>query len=168
MQTQSPEELEHVVVYTDGACIGNPGPGGYGAVLLYGRRRKEISGGFRKTTNNRMEILAAIQALESLKDRCRVTLYSDSQYLVNAMSLGWAQRWRSRGWKRNKKDKAINPDLWDRLLLVCEYHSVVFKWVRGHAGNAENERCDQLATQAALGKDLAVDEEYQRPAAGVP
>lgn len=168
MQTQSPEELEHVVVYTDGACIGNPGPGGYGAVLLDRRRRKEISGGFRKTTNNRMEILAAIKALESLKERCRVTLHSDSQYLVNAMSKGWAQRWRSRGWKRNKKDKAINPDLWDRLLLCCEYHSVVFKWVRGHSGNPENERCDRLATQAALGKDLAVDEEYQRPAGGVP
>jgi ribonuclease HI len=150
-----------VTIYADGACLGNPGPGGYGIVLLYGDHRKEISGGFRLTTNNRMEILAAIIGLEALKARCRVTLYSDSQYLVNAMQLGWAARWRANNWLRNKREKALNPDLWERLLHCVESLDVEFRWLRGHAGDLENERCDQLAMAAAKGKNLAIDFGYE-------
>ena len=150
-------------IYADGACKGNPGPGGYGVVLLYGDHRKELSGGYRKTTNNRMELLAAIVGLEALNERCEVTLYSDSTYLVNAMERGWARKWQANGWKRNKKEKAVNPDLWDRLLQLCEHNSVQFRWVRGHAGNAGNERCDELATTAAARADLPPDEVYENP-----
>jgi ribonuclease HI len=153
--------MKHVTIYTDGGCINNPGPGGYGAVLLFDSRRKKLSGGYRRTTNNRMEIYAAIAGLEALKEPCRVTLYSDSQYLVNAMEKGWAQRWQANGWQRNKKEKALNPDLWERLLALCEIHTVRFEWVRGHAGHSENELCDSLATTAARGNDLAVDEGYE-------
>jgi ribonuclease HI len=153
--------LNHVTIYTDGACIGNPGPGGYGVVLLYGEHRRELSGGYRKTTNNRMEILAAIVGLETLKYRCRVTLHSDSEYLVKAIEEGWAKRWRGNDWRRNKRERALNPDLWGRLLDLCDSHEVEFKWVRGHAGIPENERCDQLATQAARQPDLLVDEGYE-------
>ena len=153
-------QLRNVEIYTDGACLGNPGPGGYGVVLKYGDHRKELSGGFRHTTNNRMEIMAAIVGLESLKERCQVTLYSDSEYLVKAMTLGWARKWRAKGWRRDGKQKALNPDLWERLLRLCEYHTVEFKWVRGHAGNAENERCDQMAVEAAQRADLPDDDGY--------
>jgi ribonuclease HI len=151
-----------ITVYTDGACLGNPGPGGYGAVLLYGGHRRELSGGYRLTTNNRMEILAAAVALEALKEKCTVTLFSDSQYVVNAIQQGWALRWRQNNWRRNKTEMALNPDLWDRLLQTIEKHKVEFRWVRGHAGNAENERCDQLAMAAAKGNDLAKDVEYEK------
>lgn len=154
------ESLKEVVIYTDGACTGNPGPGGYGVVLLYNNHRKELSGGFRLTTNNRMEMMAAIVGLQALKTKCAVTIYSDSQYVVDAISKGWAQRWRANGWKRNKKDKAVNPDLWEQLLNLCEQHEVTFKWVRGHAGNVENERCDRLAVQAAQQKELPTDYGY--------
>jgi ribonuclease HI len=154
-------EKKNVIIYTDGACINNPGPGGYGAVLIYGHYRKEISGGFRKTTNNRMEIYAAIASLRLLKERCSVAIYSDSQYLVDAIMKGWAKRWRSLGWKRNKKDLAINPDLWDELLNLCEHHMVSFHWVRGHSGNVENECCDGLATKAAKEKNLPIDQGYE-------
>lgn len=154
--------MKEVTIYTDGACIGNPGPGGYGVVLLYGDSRKEISGGFRLTTNNRMEIFAAIVGLESLKSRCCVKLYSDSQYLVNAMMQGWAERWRANGWKRNKKERAINPDLWERMLDVCEKHDVEFIWVKGHAGIKENERCDRLSWEAANQKNLPPDLGYEK------
>ncbi len=150
-----------VILYTDGGCLRNPGPGGYGVVLLYGSHRKELSGGFRKTTNNRMEILAAIAGLEALREPCQVTLYSDSQYLVHAMQKGWAHRWQADGWKRNRTEKALNPDLWERLLRLCSIHKVRFEWVRGHAGESENERCDQLAKAAAQGPALAVDEVYE-------
>jgi ribonuclease HI len=153
-------DLTHVTIYTDGACLGNPGPGGFGAVLLHESSRREVSGGFRRTTNNRMEMTAAIAALEALKDPCQVTLYSDSQYLVKAMSLGWAQRWRANGWKRNKRELAVNPDLWARLLDLCQYHTVEFLWVRGHSGTRENERCDRLAVAAANQPGLPVDEGY--------
>ena len=153
-------------IYTDGACIGNPGPGGYGVVLLFGGRRKELSGGYRKTTNNRMEILAAIVGLEALKEKCQVTLYSDSQYLVNAVEKGWARRWWANGWKRGKNAKALNPDLWERLLGLCECHNVKFRWVRGHTGNPENERCDQLATGAARQPSLPVDKGYEATLTG--
>ncbi len=156
------ESLKQVTIYTDGGALGNPGPGGYGVVLLYGSSRKELSGGFRLTTNNRMEILAAIQGLEALKARCRVTLHSDSQYLVNAIEKGWAERWQASGWMRNKKEKALNPDLWERLLDLCARHQVKFVWVRGHAGNTENERCDELVQQAARGEHLDVDENYEK------
>nr|ACV72180.1 ribonuclease H [uncultured organism] len=154
-------ELKNVTIYTDGSCIGNPGPGGYGVVLLFGNHRKELSGGFRMTTNNRMEIMAAIVGLESLKDTCRVTLYTDSQYLANAIMQGWAQRWRANGWMRNKKEKAINPDLWDRLLKLCDRHEVEFVWVKAHAGNRENERCDQLGREAASRSNLPPDPGYE-------
>ncbi len=153
--------MKEVVIYTDGACSGNPGPGGYGVILKYGEHRRELSGGCRKTTNNRMELMAAITGLASLKDRCRVTLYTDSQYIVNSITKGWARRWRSNGWKRNKKEKALNPDLWEKLLDLCEYHQVEIRWVRGHAGDPENERADELATAAARRKNLPVDPEYQ-------
>ncbi|GAB6158073.1 hypothetical protein JCM39194_12730 [Desulfotomaculum varum] len=149
--------LKDVTIYTDGACSGNPGPGGYGVVLLYKGHRKELSGGFSNTTNNRMEILAAIVGLEQLKEKCSVTLYTDSQYVVNAIEQGWAKKWRANGWMRNKKEPALNADLWERLLKLCELHQVKFVWVRGHAGNPENERCDRLAVEAARQPDLPPD-----------
>jgi ribonuclease HI len=153
---------KEVTIFTDGGCDPNPGPGGYGVVILFGGHRKELSGGFRLTTNNRMEIYAAIQGLEALKEPCQVRLYSDSEYLVNAMTKGWVKRWKERGWMRNSKEKALNPDLWERLLASCEMHQVTFTWLRGHAGTAENERCDQLAAQARLRKDLPPDEYYEK------
>jgi ribonuclease HI len=152
--------IKHVTIYTDGACLGNPGPGGYGVILLYQGHRRELSGGYRKTTNNRMEIMAAIVGLEALKEKCNVTLCSDSEYLIKAMSRGWVQRWRAKGWKRSKREKALNPDLWERLLQLCEHHEVEFNWVRGHAGTPENIRCDELAEQAAQQPDLPADEGY--------
>ena len=158
---QDNTQLPQVTIYTDGACIKNPGPGGYGIVLLYGKHRKELSGGFRLTTNNRMEILAAIVGLKALKTRCNVTIYSDSRYLVDAMMLGWAERWRANNWRRTKTEMAINPDLWRQLLELCPQHQVKFVWVQGHAGNIENERCDQLATQAAQQANLPPDEQYE-------
>jgi len=163
-----PGPIPEVTVYTDGGCIDNPGPGGYGVVLLHKNHRKELSGGFRRTTNNRMEIVAAIKALEALKGRCRATIYSDSQYLVNAIEQGWAQRWQAHGWWRNRQEKAVNPDLWERLLALVARHEVKFVWVRGHAGNPENERADELARAAALGKHLAADELYERTPAKDP
>jgi ribonuclease HI len=153
--------MKQVTLYTDGACKNNPGPGGYGAVLIYDTNRKELSAGYRLTTNNRMEILAAIAGLEALKEPCQVRIYSDSQYLVNAIEKGWARRWQANSWKRNSKENAVNPDLWERLLKLCKIHKVTFEWVRGHAGHPENEHCDQLATSAAISANLAVDEGYE-------
>jgi ribonuclease HI len=153
--------MKQVTIFTDGACKNNPGPGGYGTILTFDSNRKELSAGFRKTTNNRMEILAAIVGLESLKEPCQVRLVSDSQYLVNAIEKGWARRWQAKGWMRNPKEKAVNPDLWERLLALCKVHKVSFEWVRGHAGHPENERCDELATSAAIGTHLAIDEGYE-------
>ena len=154
------EKPKKVIIYTDGACLGNPGPGGYGAVLLYNDHRKELSGGFRLTTNNRMEIMAAITALTTLKRSCEATLYTDSQYVVNAMTKGWVERWRANGWRRNKNDKALNHDLWEQMLSLCRRHKVEFVWVRGHADNRENERCDLLAREAAQGQNLPPDTGY--------
>jgi len=154
--------MREVTIYTDGAAEPNPGPGGYGVVLLCGPHRKELSGGFARTTNNRMEILAAIKGLEALKTPCKVRLHSDSQYLVNAMTEGWARRWQAKGWKRNRHDKAVNPDLWEQLLKLCDTHEVEFIWVKGHAGHRENERCDELAVQAAQQSSLPVDEGYEK------
>ena len=149
-------------MYTDGGCRpSNPGPGGYGVVLLYGDHRKELSGGFRLTTNNRMEIMAAIIGLETLKTPCNVTLHSDSKYLVDAMSKGWAKKWQAKNWQRNYKEKAKNPDLWQRLLTAVVHHKVQFVWVKGHSGIAENERCDELATHAAQQPNLPSDEGYE-------
>jgi len=146
-----------IVVHTDGGCRGNPGPGGDGVVILVGERRTERAQGFRLTTNNRMELMACIAALEALKNPAEVVLHSDSRYVVNGMSKGWARKWRANGWMRTKQDAAENADLWARLLDLCDLHRVEFVWVRGHAGNAENERCDALATGAADGDDLAED-----------
>lgn len=151
---------KQVTIYTDGAAEPNPGPGGYGAVLVYGPHRKQISGGFARTTNNRMEITAAIKGLEMLKEPCDVTLVSDSKYLVDAMTLGWAKRWRARGWIKSDKEPVVNPDLWERLLDLCSIHNVTFKWVKGHAGHPENELCDQLATAALQQPNLPPDEGF--------
>lgn len=154
------KQLKQVTIYTDGACTGNPGAGGYGAVLIYGEHRKEIAGGYQLTTNNRMEMMAAIAALKSLKHRCAVTLYSDSKYIVDAVNKGWAKRWQTNGWKRNKKESAKNPDLWQELLNLCQQHQVEFVWVKGHAGIAENERCDTIAVAATREPNLPQDEGY--------
>lgn len=154
--------LKQITLYTDGACTGNPGPGGYGTVLLYGNSRNELSGGYRKTTNNRMELLAVIVGLEALKEKCQVSVYSDSKYIVDAVNQGWARRWQANNWNRNKKnEKALNPDLWGRLLNLCSQHSIEFNWVKGHAGIPENERCDTLAVQAASSPNLPADENYE-------
>ena len=139
----------------------NPGPGGYGVVLLHPKKRAEVSAGFRKTTNNRMEIFAAIAGLEMLKQRCKVTLYSDSQYLVDAVMKGWVLSWRVKKWWRSKTERVANVDLWERLLPLCERHQVEFRWVKGHAGNPENERCDQLAMTALHQPNLPVDGGYE-------
>jgi len=152
--------MKQVIIYTDGACAGNPGPGGYGAVLIYGEHRRELSGGYANTTNNRMEMLAAIKALEALRGPCDVTLYSDSRYLVDAIEKRWAYKWRANGWMRNKKEKALNADLWHCLLALLDIHTVRFVWVKGHADNKENERCDQLARVAIEAEELDTDYGY--------
>lgn len=152
--------MKDIEIYTDGACSGNPGPGGYGAVLLYKDRRKELSEGFRETTNNRMEMLAVIKALQALKESCNVTLYSDSKYVVDAISKGWAEKWKKNNWMRNKNEKALNSDLWKILLELLNEHNVKFIWVKGHADNEENERCDLLARQAIASGNLKEDKNY--------
>ncbi|MBR1764841.1 MAG: ribonuclease HI [Ruminococcus sp.] len=137
--------MKKVQIYTDGACSGNPGPGGWGAILRFGTAEKELSGGERQTTNNRMELTAVITALEALKEPCEVELYSDSRYIIDAVQKGWAKGWQARGWVKGDKKPALNPDLWERLLALLERHRVTFVWVKGHAGHPENERCDALA-----------------------
>ena len=151
-----------VFAFTDGSALGNPGPGGYGVLLKYLGATSELSGGYRFTTNNRMELLGAIVALEALKRPCQVVLATDSRYVVDGISKGWAERWRSSGWRRGKRGKALNPDLWARLLDAVSHHEVTFEWVRGHAGHSENERCDRLANEAARGTDLMADMEYEK------
>ena len=153
-----------VRAFSDGAALGNPGPGGYGVVLKYRGSVNELSAGYRHTTNNRMELLGAIVALETLKRRCRVTLVTDSRYVVDGISKGWAEAWKAKGWRRGKQKKALNPDLWGRLLVAVARHDVTFKWVRGHAGHQENERCDHLANEAARSTNLLIDEEYETTA----
>lgn len=155
----------HVDIYTDGSARGNPGPGGYGAVLRYVDsagvvHEKELSQGYELTTNNRMELLSAIVALEALKRPCDVALYSDSQYLVKAFNDRWVDGWIRRGWKNAKKEPVKNIDLWKRLLSAKDPHTVTFHWVRGHAGHPENERCDALATAAADGNGRMRDEGF--------
>lgn len=140
------DDAVEVVLFTDGACSGNPGPGGYGAILRYGGREKEISGGARDTTNNRMELSAAIEALRLLTRACRVTITTDSQYLVKGMTE-WMPGWKRKNWCNSKKEPVANRDLWEQLSALCDWHQVQWKWVRGHAGHRENERCDQLARE---------------------
>lgn len=140
--------MKKVTIYTDGACSGNPGPGGYGVVLQHGSNTKELSGGSEATTNNRMEVMGVIVGLEALKEPCAVSLYSDSRYVVDAIEKGWVKRWQQNGWMRNKKEPALNIDLWQRLLPLLEVHKVSFFWVKGHAGHPQNERCDELARNA--------------------
>jgi ribonuclease HI len=139
-------EVQVVEIFCDGACSGNPGPGGYGAILRYGGHEKEISGGARETTNNRMELSAAIEALRLLTRPCAVTVTTDSQYLVKGITE-WISGWQRNGWRNSKKEPVLNRDLWEQLLVVAQKHTVKWKWVRGHAGHAENERCDQLARE---------------------
>ncbi len=148
---------KEVEIFTDGACSGNPGKGGYGAILRYNGKVKELSQGFIKTTNNRMELLSAITALEALKEPCRVVLTSDSKYLVDSVNLGWIDKWRKNDWYRTKNEKAKNIDLLNRLVAQRERHDVTFVWVKGHAGHPENERCDELATGAIKSGNLLVD-----------
>jgi ribonuclease HI len=154
--------VKTVEIYTDGACSGNPGPGGYGVVLLHGKRRKELSGGYSHTTNNRMELMAAIVGLRALKQKCKVRLHSDSQYVVNAMTKGWAETWRKNDWKRNRKEKASNSDLWAELLDLAEKQDVEFVWVPSHSGIPENERADRLSVKASQQPDLPSDPGYNR------
>ncbi len=143
--------MKHVDIYTDGACSGNPGPGGYGAILVFGSLKREISGGDPQTTNNRMELTAAIEALALLKEPCSVTLVSDSKYLVDGINRGWAKSWKRNGWRKADRKPALNADLWERLLRLLEVHRVTFSWVKGHAGHPYNERCDELAVAAIEG-----------------
>lgn len=151
--------MKKVEIYTDGACSGNPGPGGWGAILRYKTHEKEIFGSENMTTNNRMELTAIIKALEVLKERCVVSIYSDSKYVCDAITNGWAKKWKENGWKRGKSGPAMNSDLWDRLLTLIDMHETQFFWVKGHSGHPENERCDSLAVCAikALKKNSSCD-----------
>ena len=137
---------KHIEIFTDGACSGNPGPGGWGAILRFGEHEKELSGGEKNTTNNRMELTAVISALSALKEPCEVTLTTDSKYVADAIEKGWAVSWKNNGWRKADKKPALNSDLWEELLNLLEIHEVTFNWVKGHAGHPENERCDKLAT----------------------
>lgn len=139
--------MKHIDIFTDGACSGNPGKGGWGAILKYGNAVKELSGGEAETTNNRMELTAVIKALEALKEPCDVTLTSDSKYVIDAITKRWVYNWKSNGWRKADKKPALNVDLWEQLLSLLETHTVNFVWVKGHAGHPENERCDELAVQ---------------------
>lgn len=137
--------MRYVEIFTDGACSGNPGPGGWGAVLRYGDKEKELCGGEKNTTNNRMELTAVIKALSALKEPCQVKITTDSKYVVDSINLGWARSWQKNGWRKADKKPALNSELWEQLLALLEIHTVEFVWVKGHAGHPENERCDALA-----------------------
>ncbi len=152
--------MKHVDIYTDGACSNNPGPGGYGVVLLYNGHKKELSGGYKLTTNNRMEILGVIKGLEVLSESCEVNLYSDSRYVVDAIEKGWVVKWKKNNWMRNKSEKALNVDLWIILLELLKKHKVKFIWVKGHADNEYNERCDFLGRQVIKNGLLEEDNGY--------
>ena len=158
--------MKHVDVYTDGACRGNPGRGGFGAILVYGTREKELSGGEPLTTNNRMELMAVITALEALKEPCEVTVTSDSRYVTEAVTNGWAESWRQNGWRKADRSPAQNPDLWERLLGLLDRHRVTFVWVKGHAGHPYNERCDKLAT--AMADSFPAPEKTEKTAKTAP
>ncbi len=155
---------KEIVIYTDGSARGNPGPGGLGVVMMYGNHRKELSEGYKLTTNNRMELLSIIEGLKAVEGSGRkVVVVSDSRYVVDAYSCGHAEKWKQQSWMRTKRDAAKNPDLWAKLLDVCETHSVEMQWVAGHAGHAENERCDELAVAARSKEGLPEDEGYLKP-----
>jgi len=147
-------EKKTVYIFSDGACSGNPGPGGYGVILRYGDKEAELSGGEKQTTNNRMELTGVIKGLEALKYPCRVIIQTDSRYVVDGITKGWAKSWRKRGWVKSDKQPALNPDLWGRLLDLLEIHDAEFTWIKGHAGHEENERCDRLAVAQ---RDLFAD-----------
>ncbi len=149
LQVRRTKYLKKVDVFTDGSCLGNPGPGGWGAILRYNGYEKEIFGSQPVTTNNRMELIAVIEALKLLKEPCKITIYSDSKYLCDAILKGWAKKWQSNGWRRSDKSPALNSDLWGELLALIDKHNVEIVWVKGHAGHPENERCDKLAVSAA-------------------
>ena len=158
----APPRKGEINIYTDGGCSHNPGPGGYGTILVFEGQEQELSGGFRLTTNNRMELMACIVALRSVEHKDRpITVWSDSSYVVNGISKGWAKGWRQRGWIKSDRQPAVNPDLWAELLELTEKMDVTFEWVKGHAGHPLNERCDQLAVAALKEKDLPRDEGYQ-------
>ncbi len=142
--------MKKVNLYTDGACSGNPGPGGWGAILEHDGHIKELCGGEAETTNNRMELTAVIEGLSALKYPCEVTLISDSKYIIDAITQGWVYKWKENNWMRNKKDKALNPDLWEKLLIEIEKHEMNYIWVKGHAGHPQNERCDEMAVKESL------------------
>lgn len=153
-------DAPRVMIYTDGACLGNPGPGGYAALLVFGDKRTEVGGGFRRTTNNRMELTAVIAALRKVKQGVAVTVFSDSKYVVDGMRQGWAKKWRSKGWMRTPTDRAMNSDLWSQLLELSEARDVAYEWVRGHSGHPENEQCDSKSVEWANHSDLPVDEGF--------
>jgi len=154
--------MKTITIYTDGASSGNPGPGGYAAVIVQGRQRREITGGFRQTTNNRMELYAAIAGLEAMQGSQAVRLVSDSQYLVESIKQGWVQVWQAKGWRKTKKERVPNADLWRRLLALLEQHQVEFEWVEGHAGDPFNERANRLAQRSLLAANLPADEGYEQ------
>ena len=162
-ESRRPQPIKdgRIVIYTDGGALSNPGPGGYGVVIAKGAHSKELSGGFRLTTNNRMELLACIAGLSAFKQPTSIVVHSDYRYVINGITKGWARKWRANGWMRTRQDPAINPDLWERLLALCEIHDVEFRWVKGHAGIEGNERCDALATRAASGRNLPADTTYE-------
>ncbi len=153
----APTSMQEVEIYTDGSCLGNPGPGGWAAILRCGGHEKEISGGYRHTTNNRMEILAVVSALATLNKSCQVTVCTDSQYVAKAIQDGWLAKWQKNGWKTAAKQPVKNRDLWEEFAAALQKHTVQFKWLKGHAGHAENERCDELARAQASRKDLPPD-----------
>ena len=153
--------MKKVQIFSDGACSGNPGPGGWGTILRFGEHEKELSGGEKSTTNNRMELTAVIKGLEALKEPCEVEFFTDSKYIIDSVTKGWAVKWKNNGWVKPDKKPALNPDLWERLLELLEIHRVTFNWVKGHAGHPENERCDRLAFNSADEEDLLTDEGYE-------
>lgn len=154
--------MKKIEIFTDGACTGNPGKGGYGAVLIYNGNQKQISRGFKKTTNNRMELLACIDALKMLKEPCQVDLYSDSKYLTDAVNKNWLSGWMKNGWKKADRKPVLNVDLWTEIARLTQMHSVNFIWVKGHAGNMFNELCDRLAVDAYTNAATFTDEEYEK------
>lgn len=156
---KTPVEKKHVNIFTDGSCLGNPGPGGYAAVLKFGKHSKDLSQGYQLTTNNRMELLAPAVALEALTEPCKVTLTTDSQYVKNGINQ-WIHNWKKNGWKTKDKKPVKNADLWQRLDKACEKHNINWKWVKGHSGHPENERCDELAKKAAQSQNLITDKGY--------
>lgn len=152
---------DRVIIYTDGSCLGNPGPGGWAALLAYGNYRKELSAGFALTTNNRMELMGAIMGLEAIKRPCTIDLYTDSKYLCDAINKKWLKSWQARGWKKADKKEVLNRDLWERLVPLLEKHKPALHWVKGHSGHADNERVDILARTAAAGNNLPADDGFK-------